>query len=230
MIFAAGRGERMRPLTDTTPKPLLEVGGKRLIEWQLESLAAFGITEVVINTSHLADHFPETLGDGGRWGLKLHFIDEGPIPLETGGGMLNALPLLGLEPFLLMNGDVWSEFDLGKLPENPHALAHLVLVPNPAHCSSGDFVLNADATVVDEGSPRLTYSGIGIYRASLFDGWRSAFAGRAGIEESPPRFALAPLLRSAMHRGKVTGQLHQGRWTDVGTPQRLRELNASLAT
>lgn len=228
MIFAAGRGERMRPLTDITPKPLLTVGGKRLIEWHLLSLAAIGVTDVVINTSHLAEQFPRALGDGSRWGLNLHFIDEGPIPLETGGGMLNALPMLGQDPFLLLNGDVWTDFDLRDLPQSPQALAHLVLVANPEHSALGDFVLRADGSVVDEGSARLTYSGIGIYRAGLFDHWQDAIAGHARLVEATPRFALAPLLRAAMRRGEVTGQLHRGRWVDVGTPQRLQELDAAL--
>lgn len=228
MIFAAGRGERMRPLTDTTPKPLLMVGGRRLIEWHLQALAAAGIEVVVINTSHLSSQFPQALGDGSRWGLQIHFIDEGPVPLETGGGMLNALPLLGPDPFLLLNGDVWTDFDLGKLPENLRGSAHLVMVANPRHSTQGDFLLQPDGSLVDEGTPRLTYSGVGIYRAALFDGWRETLAGREGIDALPPRFALAPLLRAAMRRGEVSGQFHDGLWTDVGTPQRLQELDHQL--
>ena len=141
MIFAAGRGERMRPLTDVTAKPLLEVGGRRLIEWHLRKLAALGIRDVVINTSHLAAQFPQTLGDGSRWGLHIHYLDEGPVPLETGGGMLNALPSLGPDPFLLVNGDVWTDLDFAKLPEQPRGDAHLVLVDNPPHHADGDFAL-----------------------------------------------------------------------------------------
>ncbi|MEZ5460575.1 N-acetylmuramate alpha-1-phosphate uridylyltransferase MurU [Dokdonella sp.] len=228
MIFAAGRGERMRPLTDTTPKPLLKVGGRRLIEWHLQALAEIGVSDVVINTSHLAGQFPSALGNGDRWGLKLHFIDEGPIPLETGGGMPNALPVLGQDPFLLLNGDVWSDFDLRDLPANPGGAAHLVLVANPQHSEKGDFVLQSDGSVVDEGAPRLTYSGIGIYRASLFDGWQDVFAGQPCTLQSSPRFPLAPLLRAAMLRGEVSGQHHAGHWTDVGTPQRLQDLDAEL--
>lgn len=228
MIFAAGRGERMRPLTDTTPKPLLEVGGKSLIEWHLQALAGIGIRDVVVNISHLASQFSDALGDGSRWGLNLHLIDEGPVPLETGGGMLNALPVLGKDPFLLINGDVWTDFDLRDLPASLQHSAHLVLVANPHHSANGDFALMADGKVADEGATRLTYSGVGIYRASLFDNWRDSFSGMPGINLTPPRFALAPLLRTAMHRGEVTGQFHAGRWTDVGTPQRLQELNAAL--
>lgn len=228
MIFAAGRGERMRPLTDATPKPLLEVGGKRLIEWHLEKLARIGIREVVINTSHLASQFPAILGDGRRWDLDIHFLDEGPQPLETGGGMLNALPHLGVEPFVLVNGDVWTDFDFSALPADPAGVAHLVLVANPAHCADGDFTLAADGLVHDHGTPRLTYAGIGVYRASLFDDWRKPLAAHPGSTEDPPRFPLAPLLRAAMRGDQVSGSCHDGRWVDVGTPQRLRELDAEL--
>jgi MurNAc alpha-1-phosphate uridylyltransferase len=228
MLFAAGRGERMRPLTDTTPKPLLEVGGKRLIEWHLEKLAAIGVNEVVINTSHLAAQFPSTLGDGRRWGLKIRYLDEGPVPLETGGGMLHALPLLGSEPFLLVNGDIWTDCDFAILPADPTGLAHLVLVPNPAHSTHGDFALDANGFVRDHGENLLTYAGIGVYRAALFDGWREAVTADAGTNETPPRFRLAPLLRAAMHRDLVTGTHFDGHWIDVGTPERLLEIDASL--
>lgn len=228
MIFAAGRGERMRPLTDQIPKPLLKVGGKHLIEWHLEQLSAVGIVEVVINISHLADQFPRTLGDGSRWNLKIHFLDEGPKALETGGGMLNALPLLGSEPFVLVNGDVWSDFELGELPTDISGDAHLVLVDKPAHAAHGDFALGADGLVQPEGSNPLTYAGIGIYRNAIFDNWRMAYTDAPGLHESPPRFAIAPLLRRAMREGKVSGQHHHGRWVDVGTPERLRALDAEL--
>ena len=137
LVFAAGLGERMRPLTDTTPKPLLEVGGKPLIAWHLEKLAALGITEVVVNTSWLAPRFPELLGDGSRWGLRLHYSHEGPVPLETGGGMLHALPLLGDAPFIAVNGDIWSDYDFARLPREPRGDAHLVLVDNPEHHRQG---------------------------------------------------------------------------------------------
>lgn len=230
MIFAAGRGERMRPLTDSVPKPLLEVGGKRLIEWHLERLSAMGVDEVVINISHLADQFSRALGDGQRWNLRIHYLDEGPIALETGGGMLNALPLLGEQPFVLVNGDVWSDFDPASLPATISGHAHLVLVDKPAHAAQGDFVLDAKGLVHAEGNDRLTYAGIGIYRASLFEGWKTAYPDTAGIDESPPRFAIAPLLRLAMRSGLVTGQYHAGRWVDVGTPERLRALDSELQT
>jgi len=230
LVFAAGLGERMRPLTDSTPKPLLRAGGKPLVEWHLERLAAIGVREVVLNTSWLATQFPQALGDGSRWGLKLHFLHEGDVPLETGGGMHNALPLLcGDEdvPFLAINGDIWCDHPLDSLPA-PRGAAHLVLVDNPAHHPGGDFVLGADGSVSAEGAPRLTFSGIGVYRRALFDGWREVIGARAGADAVPPRFPIAPLLRAAMARGAVSGEHHRGRWTDVGTPQRLADLDALL--
>jgi MurNAc alpha-1-phosphate uridylyltransferase len=228
LILAAGLGERMRPLTNTTPKPLLEAGGKPLIAWHLEKLAAIGVREVVVNTSWLAPRFPELLGDGARWGLRLHFVYEGPTPLETGGGMLNALPLLGDAPFLAVNGDVWTDFDFARLPKQPRGIAHLVLVDNPPQHPAGDFALHGDGRVDDAERGRLTFSGIGLYRPSLFDGWRDIIGDAPGADETPPRFRTPPLLRAAMARGEVDGTHHAGRWTDVGTPQRLADLDASL--
>jgi MurNAc alpha-1-phosphate uridylyltransferase len=228
LILAAGLGERMRPLTNTTPKPLLEAGGKPLIAWHLEKLAAIGVREVVVNTSWLAPRFPELLGDGARWGLQLHFVYEGPTPLETGGGMLNALPLLGDAPFLAVNGDVWTDFDFARLPKEPRGIAHLVLVDNPPQHPAGDFALHDDGRVDDAERGRLTFSGIGLYRPSLFDGWRDIIGNAPGADETPPRFRTPPLLRAAMARGEVDGTHHAGRWTDVGTPQRLADLDASL--
>lgn len=228
MIFAAGRGKRMRPLTDATPKPLLEVGGKRLIEWHLEKLGRAGINRVVINTSYLAAQFPLALGDGSRWNLQIDYIDEGPVPLETGGGMLNALDRLGHEPFLLVNGDVWIDLDFSRLSQATSSLAHLVMVSNPAHVAEGDFALESDGYLVDDGPARLTYSGVGIYRAALFDNWRTVLEGNAGASETPARFALAPVLRAAMHRHQVSGEFFAGDWVDVGTPQRLADLDKAL--
>jgi MurNAc alpha-1-phosphate uridylyltransferase len=228
LILAAGLGERMRPLTNTTPKPLLEAGGKPLIAWHLEKLAAIGVREVVVNTSWLAPRFPELLGDGARWGLRLHFVYEGPTPLETGGGMLNALPLLGDAPFLAVNGDVWTDFDFARLPKQPRGIAHLVLVDNPPQHPVGDFALHGDGRVDDAERGRLTFSGIGLYRPSLFVGWRDIIGDAPGADETPPRFRTPPLLRAAMARGEVDGTHHAGRWTDVGTPQRLADLDASL--
>lgn len=228
LVFAAGLGERMRPLTDHTPKPLLEAGGKPLIVWHLERLAGCGVTDVAINTAWLARQFPRTLGDGSRWGLRLHFINEGQTPLETGGGLWNALGWLGNAPFIAVNGDVWSDFDVSTLPRHPPGDAHLVLVDNPDHHPAGDFHLTADGDVLAGGQPRLTFSGIGVYRASLLDDWRRVIGDAPGARAHPPRFRLAPLLRAAMAQGQVTGTHHPGRWTDVGTPQRLAELDAAL--
>ncbi len=225
LIFAAGLGERMRPLTDHTPKPLLSVGGKPLIVWHLEKLAAMGIRDVVINISWLAGQFPQTLGDGERWGLRLHWSHEGPAPLETGGGMLHARPLLGEDPFLLVNGDIWTDYDFTRLPSEPTGLAHLVLVDPPAHKTHGDFALDDDGFVRTEGPRQLTYAGLGVYRPALLDDWRAIIGDAAG---DPPRFMLAPLLRAHMPEGAVTGDYWSGRWTDVGTPERLRQLDAEL--
>ncbi|WP_226468905.1 N-acetylmuramate alpha-1-phosphate uridylyltransferase MurU [Luteimonas panaciterrae] len=229
LIFAAGLGERMRPLTETTPKPLLQAGGKPLIVWHLEKLAALGIRDVVINTSWLAEQFPRTLGDGAHWGLRIAYSYEGGTPLETGGGMLHALPLLGAEPFLLVNGDIWTDFDFATLPLSPPGLAHLVMVDSPGYATQGDFALDENGLVRSEGARMLTYSGIGIYRPELLAGWRGTIDPTAEAQQTPPRFKLAPLLRAAMKDGSISGEHHRGAWTDVGTPERLRQLDASLA-
>ena len=233
LILAAGLGERMRPLTDRTPKPLLEVGGKPLIEWHLQKLAARGVREVVVNTSWLAGQFPAVLGDGSRWGLRLHYSCEGPTPLETGGGMHHALPLLRDEanpdaPFIAVNGDIWTDYDFAALPDQPNADAHLVLVDNPSQHPDGDFALGDDGRLAANGGPRLTFAGIGLYRPSLLDDWKRVIGAADGSDLDPPRFKLAPLLRAAMSRGRISGEHHRGRWTDVGTPQRLAELDESL--
>jgi len=227
LIFAAGLGERMRPLTDRTPKPLLSVGGKPLIVWHLEKLAALGVHYVVINTSHLAEQFPEVLGDGSRWGLRIRYAYEGPTPLETGGGMLNALPLLGPEPFLAINGDIWTDLDFASLPAEPRGTAHLVMVDNPAHHPAGDFHLDADGRLHARGEPRLTFAGVGVYRREVLEGWQEL--GPPPPSGQHPRFPLAPLLRAAMGRDAVDGLHHRGRWTDVGTPERLTELDRALS-
>lgn len=228
LILAAGRGQRMRPLTMATPKPLLQAGGKPLIAWHLEKLAARGVRQVAINTAHLAERFPETLGDGRRFGLHLHYLHEGNEPLETGGALLNALPWLGSEPFVVVNGDVWTDFDFAELRAAPASLAHLILVDNPAHHPGGDFRLDAEGRVHAEGAPRLTYAGIGVFHPGLLQDWRAVIGESAGASLQPPRFPLAPLLRAAMARGAVTGQHHGGVWSDVGTPDRLAELDAAL--
>jgi len=218
MILAAGRGERMRPLTDHTPKPLLCVGGKPLIAWHLERLAAAGFKEVIINHAHLGQQIETRLGDGSAFGLAITYSAEPPGALETAGGIVQALPLLGSDPFLVVNGDIFCDWDTVQanraLKEND--LAHLVLVPNPGHNETGDFAL-ADARVASEGRPSYTFAGIGIYRPQLF----------AGLTPGQPA-KLAPLLRNAMKEGKVSGELHRGSWVDVGTPQRLAELDQTL--
>lgn len=217
MILAAGRGERMRPLTDHTPKPLLEVGGRPLIDWHLEALARAGVDRVVINVAWLAQRIIDHVGDGSRWGVEIRISDEGEHALETGGGIRRALPLLDADSFWVMNGDIWTDFDYAALPPAPVGQAHLVLVDNPPHHADGDFALGADGRVTERGYPRLTFAGIGCYRAGLF---RDA--------DAAPAFRLAPLLCRAMAAGRVTGTRHAGAWTDVGTPARLRVLDARL--
>ena len=225
LIFAAGKGERMRPLTNHTPKPLLAVGNKSLIEWHIEKLAACGIRDIVINTSWLAECFEPALGDGSRWNVSLHFSYEGSEPLETGGGMLQALKIIGDETFIAVNGDIWSDVDYGSLPKTISGLAHLVLVDNPPHNPKGDFVLRENGLMESQGDSKLTFSGIGIYQPALFTNWRDIIGDIKGADETPPRFKLAPLLRHAMHQSQATGEHHRGHWTDVGTPERLEELN-----
>ena len=217
MILAAGRGERMRPLTLARPKPLLEAGGAPLIVHHLRALAGAGFEDVVVNLSWLGVQIRDSLGDGSRHGLRIHYSEEGPEPLETGGGIFRALPLLGDGPFLVLNGDTWSDIPCGDLRERLAArdLAHLVLVPNPAHNPGGDFVLER-GRIVESAGERLTFSGVGIYRAELFEGCRD------GI------FKLAPLLRAAARDGRVSGEIHTGAWLDIGTPERLAELDARL--
>ena len=224
LVLAAGKGERMRPLTTHTPKPLLPVRGKPLIAWHLEKLAALGVRDVVVNTSWLADRFEPALGDGRRWGLRLHWSFEGDAPLETGGGLLHALPLLGDAPFLAVNGDIWTDVDFAALPREPAGLAHLVLVDNPEHNPRGDFVLENDGRVASGDGPRLTFAGVGVYRPALLQDWRTVVGDAPGADATPPRFKLAPLLRAAMANGGVHGTHHRGEWTDVGTPERLAAL------
>lgn len=220
MILAAGRGERMRPLTDTTPKPLLAVGGKPLIVWHLERLAAAGFREVVINHAHLGAQIEAALGDGARFGLDIRYSPEPQGALETAGGIAQALPLLGDAPFLVVNGDIWCDWDFQRAHDGlkPGDLARLVLVPNPAHHPQGDFVLDHDRChAAAPGLARLTFSGIGLYQPRLFD----------AVQRGRPH-KLLPLLLAAMAEGAASGELHAGRWTDVGTPQRLAQLDGEL--
>lgn len=214
-MLAAGKGERLRPLTDTTPKPLLEVRGKPLIVHHLERLRDAGFTHIHVNTSWLADKIQAALGNGARWGVHVHFHYEGPEPLETGGGLFNMLPALGREPFLVVNGDVFTDFPFETLKHHlkPDFLAHLVMVPNPPHHPRGDFHLSAAGHLRMEGEPRLTYSGIGVYKAEFFKDCRAG------------RFPLLPLLQEAMQGEAVSGEGYQGTWSDVGRPEELKTLN-----
>ena len=211
MILAAGRGERLRPLTDRLPKPLLEAGGHRLVEYHLAALAQHGISEVVVNLSWLGERIRAHVGDGRRFGLNVTYSDEGYPPLETGGGIERALPLLGEEPFWLVNGDVFCEYGFERRALPAGALAHLVLVPNPPQHAAGDFAL-VDGLVSNAATGRLTYSGIAMIHPRLLAGCK------------PGRFPLAPLLREAAARGEVMGELFTGLWNDVGTPERLAAL------
>ena len=215
MILAAGRGERLRPLTDTTPKPLLEVGGKPLIEYHLDRLAAAGFREVVINLSHLGEKIRETLGNGSAWGLNIRYSPEPPGALDTGGGIKQALPLLGDSPFAVINGDVFSSYPLARLRAIKCNHAHLVLVPNPSHNPNGDFVLQG-GYVTGNGQTRLTFSGISVYHPRFFD---STSAGR---------FSVVPMLNTAMASLQVTGELYKGVWHDIGTRERLETLRSQL--
>ncbi|WP_060512131.1 N-acetylmuramate alpha-1-phosphate uridylyltransferase MurU [Pseudomonas sp. NBRC 111124] len=211
MILAAGKGERMRPLTLHTPKPLVPVAGQPLIEYHLRALAAAGFTEVVINHAWLGQQIEDHLGDGSRFGLHIRYSAEGE-PLETGGGIFKALPLLGNEPFALINGDVWTDYDLARLRVPLHGLAHLVLVDNPGHHGRGDFRLNGERVVDGDDAPgTLTFSGLSVLHPALFEGCQAG------------AFKLAPLLRQAMASGQVSGEYHPGQWVDVGTHERLAE-------
>jgi N-acetyl-alpha-D-muramate 1-phosphate uridylyltransferase len=213
MILAAGRGERMRPLTQETPKPLLEVRGHPLIEYHLEALRAAGIRDVVVNLSWLGERIRAALGDGERWGLSIRYTEEGPEPLETGGGIFNAMSLLGPAPFIVVNGDVWTDFPFSNLALAAEAAAHLVLVPNPAHHAQGEFSL-ANRRVMHAGGRTYTFAGIAMYRPEFFAGCTAG------------RFPLLPLLRRAIDAGTLSGELYEGVWSDVGTPERLAQLQS----
>jgi len=215
MVLAAGRGERMRPLTDHTPKPLLVAGGKPLIAWHLEALARAGIRDVIVNLSWLGAQIRAALGDGRQFGLQIQYSDEGSPALETGGGIFHALPLLGPAPFLVVNGDTFTDIDVSSLRLPAAADARLVMVSNPPQHPAGDFVLDGERLVVGAG-PTLTYSGIGIFSPALF----------AGCTEG--QFPLLPLLKRAIAAGRLQGQHHTGQWLDIGSPQRLAALRVQL--
>jgi MurNAc alpha-1-phosphate uridylyltransferase len=217
MVLAAGRGERLRPLTDNTPKPLLLVRGKPLIVWHLEALSRAGVREVVINVAWLAEAIRAALGSGAQFGLRIQYSEEPAGALEVGGGIFRALPLLGPAPFIVVNGDTYTDLDFAKLAIAPTALAHLVLVPNPEHHPNGDFVLQGHE-VAAGAAPRLTYSGIGVYRPEIFIGCAAA------------RFPLLPVLQGAIAARRLSGERYDGPWVDVGSAQRLAALNGSPTT
>lgn len=222
MILAAGFGERLRPLTATTPKPLLVVGGKPLIQYHIEKLAAAGVRDLVINTAWLGEKIESFLGDGDALGVRIAWSREGS-PLETGGGISRALPLLGADPFLVINGDVWTDFSLRALttmewPQDGDA--HLVLVPNPPHHSGGDFGLDARGRVALNRAEALTFSGVSVMRPELFAGYRA----------DAEKFPLRPVLDAAIRRNRVSGEFYAGRWCDVGTVERLRALDEFLCS
>ncbi|MGI0118405.1 N-acetylmuramate alpha-1-phosphate uridylyltransferase MurU [Zooshikella sp. RANM57] len=223
MLLAAGEGQRMRPLTLITPKPLLPVNGQPLVTYSLQRLAQSGITDVIMNTSHLAEKVEQTLGDGQQFGVHIQYSRE-QQKLETGGGIFKALPLLGQDPFLVVNGDVWCNYPFAVLEkqkqqlQDEHKLAHLVLVPNSPHHPEGDFYLVDEGHIALSGSAeqRFTYSGISVLHPDIFAGCK------------PGVFSLTPLLRDAIRQGKVTGELYLGEWLDIGTPDRLQQLCCHL--
>lgn len=217
MILAAGRGERMRPYTDTVPKPLLKIGRHRLIEYHLMALAKAGLTDVVINHAHLGEQIETVLGDGGRYGVSIRYSAEGAEALETGGGIVQALPMLGDDVFVTINADVWTDYPFSQLPRclPEQVMAHLVLVDNPPFKSGGDFSLH-DGLVRDCGEPCLTFSGIAVYRPQFFAACQ------------PGRYSVTPLLREAMRRDKVGGEYYAGQWVDVGTPERWQDIQHRL--
>ncbi len=217
MILAAGRGERLRPLTDSTPKPLLKAGDSLLIEHHLHALSVAGFRDIVVNIAHLGQQIIDHLGDGSRYRLKIYYSDERGKVLETGGGIAKALPLLKSDPFLVINGDIWTDINLSLLPKKIDSLAHLVLVKNPNHNPLGDFSLQDMRVTEKKNSPLTwTYSGVGIYSHGLFDQCKAE------------RFPLAPLLRKYISQGQITGEIHHGLWFDIGTRERLDQLNKLL--
>lgn len=217
MILAAGRGERLRPHTDITPKPLIQVGKHRLIEYHLLNLARAGIEDVVINISWLADQIRETLGGGSNYSLNISYSDEGEEALETAGGIINAMPLLGNEAFIVINGDIWCDYDLSSLVgRSMEHEAHLVLVNNPEHNTEGDFALE-NGLIKNSGDNKLTYSGIGLYTGDFF------------ADTDPGKKALAPILRKKSELNKISGEYYNGQWVDIGTIERLAQLRSYLS-
>ena len=217
MILAAGRGERMRPLTDAIPKPLLPVGGKPLLQHHLEALARAGFRQVVINHARFGDQIEQYFADGSDYKLQISYSAEGEEPLETGGGIRHALPLLGDQPFLIVNGDIWTDYNFANVPDTLPGLGHLIMVDNPSHHPAGDFCLDKTA-VRTSGPALLTYSGMAVLHPALF-------------ADSPAgAFSLVPLLRAAMDKNQLTGEHYRGKWIDIGTPERLQALNTQLSS
>ncbi|HLF30006.1 MAG TPA: nucleotidyltransferase family protein [Xanthomonadales bacterium] len=216
MILAAGRGERLRPLTDERPKPLLDVGGRPLIEYHLEHLANAGFHDIVINQGHMGDLLRQVIGDGERWRVRIHWSNEQPRALETGGGIFQALPMLGPAPFLVINGDVWTDYPLSRLRAVKCDWAHLVLIRNPDHNPGGDFSLHG-ARLSNTGEALHTFAGIGVYHSRLFS------------HCSPGKFSVVPLLRAAIDEHLVSGELYCGAWADIGNLERLEAVRSSIA-
>ncbi|PPD31920.1 MAG: mannose-1-phosphate guanylyltransferase [Methylomonas sp.] len=210
MILAAGRGERMRHLTEDTPKPLLKVAGKALIEYSLEALAKAGFTEIVINVAYLGHQIKTYCGNGSRWGVSIQYSDEGETALETAGGIAKALPLLGQDPFLVVNADILFDYPLAELRHKHIDWAHLVMIDNPPHHPQGDFCLQTDGTLSEQGEPKFTFSGIGVYHADMF----------ADVPVGQP-LKLRPLLNAGMQQQRINGEYFNGLWRDIGTPERL---------
>lgn len=218
MILSAGRGERMRPLTLQTPKPLLKAGNKRLIEYIIDALVAANINDIIINYAHLGEQFPQVLGNGDRYQANIQYSPEPDGPYETAGGIIHALPLLGDEPFLIVNGDIWTDYNFSHLAQLELAdkLCHLVLVTNPEHNPTGDFAIN-HGLLTQQGQPRFTYSGIAVYQPALFK------------EYTTQTLALKPLLLKAIEQQKATAELYSGQWSDIGNVARLQQLDAHLS-
>jgi len=215
MILAAGRGARLRPLTDRMPKPLVPIDGKPLIEYHVEALASAGFQHIVINQGHLGDMLPAALGNGDRWGVNIQWSDEQPEALETGGGIHRALPLLGRGPFLVVNGDIWTDYPFARLRAVKCDYAHLVMVPNPPHNPAGDFALR-NAVIREEGPEKLTFAGIAVYHPRILSACE------------PGRFSMVPLMLRAMNEHLVTGETWKGSWSDIGSRQRLEEIGVDV--
>jgi len=216
MILAAGRGERLRPLTDNIPKPLVAVAGRPIIEYTIQALEEAGFKDLIVNLAHLGNKIEMVLQDGSRFSVNISYSREGPVGLETGGGIFHALPLLGNDPFTVVNGDIFCDFPLQTLIKKPPRLAHIILVPNPKHNPSGDFSITDNGTVYVGGNQNYTFAGIGSYQPKLFEGCKEG------------TYPLAPILRQAMERGDVSGEIYQGLWTDLGTLERINALEKKL--